>query len=188
MDSALIVCDSPKGVDFYKSFLMQNFCQDIAVVTDGNEAKRRMIEQDFDLCLINAPLRTETGEQLSIDIAEKNICQVILFVKAEVMEEITEKVEDFGVITVSKPISKQMFWSALKLAKVAQRRINMAQKETVKLQKKLDDLKQVSRAKCVLISYLGLSEEDAHKYIEKQAMDMRMTRVEVAQEILNMYE
>ena len=33
------------------------------------------------------------------------------------MEEITEKVEDCGVITVAKPISRQMFWSALKLAR-----------------------------------------------------------------------
>lgn len=74
-------------------------------------------------------LRKESGEQLSIDIAEKNICQVILFVKAEYSEEIMDRVEDYGVITVSKPISRQMFWSALKLARVAQRRITMAQKK-----------------------------------------------------------
>ena len=103
------------------------------------------------------------------------------------MEEITERVEDFGVITVSKPISRQMFWSALKLAKVTQKRIDMAQMENMKLQKKIEDLKLVSRAKCVLIEYQGMSEEEAHKYIERQAMDQRMTRVEVAKDILNRY-
>lgn len=58
-----------------------------------------------------------------------------------------DRVEDYGVITVSKPISRQMFWSALKLARVAQRRITMAQKENAKLQKKLDSLKTVSQRK-----------------------------------------
>lgn len=187
MDRALIVCDSPKGTDFYRDFLLQNGCSDVVVVDNGAEAKRRMIHQDFSICVINAPLRTESGEQLSIELAEKNICQVILFVKAEYMEEITERVEDFGVITVSKPISRQMFWSALKLAKVTQKRIDMAQMENMKLQKKIEDLKLVSRAKCVLIEYQGMSEEEAHKYIERQAMDQRMTRVEVAKDILNRY-
>lgn len=188
MNRALIICDAPKATGFYRDFLIQNEYRDVAVVSNGAEAKRRMVESDFDICLINAPLLTETGEQLSIELAEKNICQVILFVKAQHMEEITEKVEDFGVITVSKPISRQMFWSALKLARVTQKRILMAQKENVKLQKRIADLKLVSRAKCVLIAYEDMDEEAAHKYLERQAMDRRMTRAQVAQEILNRYE
>lgn len=187
MGKAIIVCDAPKGVDFFCDFLSQNDYEDITVVESGEEAKRRLIEQDYDICLINAPLKGSNGEQLSIDIAEKNICQVLLFVKAEYMDEITENVENFGVITVSKPISRQLFWGALKLAKVAQRRISMAQRENEKLQHQLDNLKLVSRAKCLLISYEGMSEEDAHKYIERRAMDDRLTRVEVAREIVHRY-
>lgn len=103
------------------------------------------------------------------------------------MDEVTEKVEDFGVITVSKPISKQMFWSALKLAKVAQRRITMANKQNELLKEKLEDLKLVSRAKILLVSYEGMSEEQAHKYIEKYAMNERMSRVEVAQMVIRRY-
>jgi response regulator NasT len=188
MSSALIVCDSPKGTEFFRNFLVQNFCQDVTVVTNGQEARRSLINGEYDVCVINAPISGESGEQLAIDLAEKNVCQVILFVKVEYMEEVTEQVEDFGVITVSKPISKQMFWSALKLAKVAQNRISMARKENNKLRKKLEDVKIISRAKCVLISYLGMSEEEAHKYIEKQAMDMRLARIDVAKEVLRKYE
>ena len=103
------------------------------------------------------------------------------------MEEITEKVEDYGVITVAKPISRQMFWSALKLARVTQRRLTMARRENAKQQKKIEDLKLVSRAKLVLISYAGMSEEEAHKYVERQAMEERKTRRAVAEEILREY-
>lgn len=188
MSKALIVCDSPKGTEFFEDFLKKNEYEEVIIADNGEEAKRILVEQDFDICVINAPLRGDSGEQLSIDIAEKNICQVLVAVKAEYMEEITERVENFGVITVSKPISKQMLWSAIKLAKVAQRRITMAQKENEKLQKKIENLKIVSRAKCLLISYCNMTEEEAHKHIEHKAMDLRMTRLEVAKDILRTYE
>ena len=187
MGSALIVCDAPKGVDLFRDFLIQNDFEDICVVEGGEEAKRKMSEYDYDICLINSPIKGKNAEQLSIDIAEKNICQVILFVKTEYLEEATEHVENYGVITVGKPINRQMFWGALKLAKVAQRRITMARQESRKLQNKLDNLKMVSKAKCLLISYEGMSEEDAHKYIERKAMDERVTKLDIAKGIINMY-
>ncbi|CBK74306.1 Response regulator with putative antiterminator output domain [Butyrivibrio fibrisolvens 16/4] len=184
MDRALIVCDNEKGTSFYKSFLKENGYIDIVAVTSGPMAKRAILDYDFEICIINGPIGGTSGEELSIDIAEKNICQVILFVKAELLEEISAQVEDYGVITVSKPINRQLFWQALKLAKVAQRRINMAHKENVKLEKKLEDMKIISRAKILLMVEQNISEEEAHKLIEKQAMDRRMTRIEVAREIV----
>ncbi|SFN51475.1 response regulator receiver and ANTAR domain protein [Pseudobutyrivibrio sp. UC1225] len=184
MDRALIVCDNEKGTSFYKSFLKENGYIDMVAVTSGPMAKRAILDYDFDICIINGPIGGASGEELSIDIAEKNICQVILFVKAERLEEISAQVEDYGVITVGKPINKQLFWQALKLAKVAQRRITMAHKESEKLEKKLEDMKIISRAKILLMVENNISEEEAHKLIERQAMDRRMTRVEVAREIV----
>ncbi len=188
MERALIVCDNDKGTQFYKSFLKENGIVDFISVDNGPMAKRTLMEYDFDLCIINGPLGGNLGEELAIDIAETNVCQVILFVKAQYIEEVTASVEDYGVITVSKPINKQMFWQALKLARVAQRRINMAQKESKKLEKKLEDMKVISRAKLLLIMNKGLSEEEAHRYIEKKAMDSRLARVDIALEIINGYE
>ena len=184
MDRALIVCDNEKGTSFYKSFLKENGYLDIVAVTSGPMAKRAILDYDFDICIINGPIGGASGEELSIDIAEKNICQVILFIKAERLEEISEQVEDYGVITVGKPINKQLFWQALKLARVAQRRITMAHKENEKLEKKLEDMKIISRAKIMLMIENNISEEEAHKLIEKQAMDRRMTRIEIAREII----
>ncbi|MDR2650244.1 MAG: ANTAR domain-containing protein, partial [Clostridiales bacterium] len=44
------------------------------------------------------------------------------------------------------------------------------------------------RAKCVLISYLAMSEPEAHKYIEKQSMDMQKTKRVIAEGIVRTYE
>ena len=60
--------------------------------------------------------------------------------------------------------------------------------ENSKLTQKIEDVRIIDRAKCLLISYLKVNEQEAHRYIEKQAMDMRITRREVAEGILKTYE
>ena len=62
------------------------------------------------------------------------------------------------------------------------------EKENTKLKKKLEELRLVDRAKCMLIAYEGMSETQAHRHIEKQAMDTRSTRKTVAEHILRAYE
>ena len=52
------------------------------------------------------------------------------------------------------------------------------------LHEKLMQLRLVSRAKCLLIENRGMTEAEAHHYIEKEAMNSRRTREQVAEEIL----
>ena len=54
-------------------------------------------------------------------------------------------------------------------------------------EQKIQDIRTIDRAKCLLIQYSGMSEEQAHRYLEKQAMDRRMTRREVAEEVLRLH-
>ena len=56
------------------------------------------------------------------------------------------------------------------------------------LEQKLEDLKFIDRAKIALIKQFGYSEDEAHKYIEKQAMNLRVTKREIAMNILRTYE
>ena len=60
--------------------------------------------------------------------------------------------------------------------------------ENRKLCRKIEDMGIVDRAKCVLIQVLKMTEPQAHRYIEKQAMNMRVTRRQVAEELLKTYE
>ncbi len=147
-----------------------------------------MSEQDFDLVVVNSPLTDEIGEKLSCHIIEKGISQVVLIVKSDYYDEISSLVEDDGVITISKPINKSTLWFSLKLAKAAYSRMKKIQKENVKLVEKLEDIKIVSRAKSILISHLNMTEQEAHKHIEQEAMDARIRRRAVAERILRTYE
>lgn len=188
MESALIVSYSEKSLTFFTDMLRSVSCDKIVTAATCGEARRLLLERDFDLCIINAPLSDESGESLSRHISSKGVSQVILAVNAGYYEEVSNAVEDYGVITISKPINKNLFWSALKLAKAAQNKLKAMKAENNKLTQKIEDIRIVDRAKCILISYLNMNEPEAHKYIEKQAMDMRITKRAAAEGILKTYE
>jgi response regulator NasT len=188
MDSALIVSVSEKSKTLISEMLNSSSIHQIVTVDTCGEARRLLLDRVFDLVIINAPLRDESGENLARNIASKRISQVILIVKSEFFEEISAHTEEYGVLTVSKPINQALFWVAIKFAKSAGAQLKSAREENNKLKQKIEDIRIVDRAKCILISYLNMSEQEAHRYIEKQAMDMRSTKRMVAEGILKTYE
>jgi len=188
MEAVLIVSSTEKSIAFFTEVLQSFSVRRIVTVTTCTEARRLLLEQNFDLVLINAPLRDETGESLAMHIATKGISQVILVIKNEYVDEVSDKIEDYGVITIAKPINVNVFKAALKIAKATQSRLKMMHAENTKLIQKIEDIRIVDRAKCILISYLNMSESEAHKYIERQAMDLRITKRAVAERILKTYE
>jgi response regulator NasT len=160
----------------------------VAALQSCGEARRLVMERDFDLVVVNAPLRDESGESFSRHIASKFISQVILVVKSEYFDAVSASCEDYGVLTVSKPVNRSVFWSALALSKAARRMITRIQDENARLKQKIEDIRVVDRAKCMLISFVDMSEREAHRYIEKQAMDLRCSKREIAEGILRTYE
>ena len=100
----------------------------------------------------------------------------------------SEKVEDYGVFVVSKPINKTNFFNVLRLVAVARKKMFGLTDENIRLKARIEELRLIDRAKCTLISVLNISEQEAHRAIEKQAMDMRMTIKDTALQIIKTYE
>lgn len=188
MENALIVSSADKSTSVLTEMLKTAFCETICISKTAGEARRLLLERDFDLVLINSPLNDETGERLAIHIASKDMAQVILLTGSESFDEMSAATENAGVLVVQKPIEKSFFWAALKLARAAISRIKKVQSENQKLKQKIEDIKIINRAKFILVSHLKMDEQEAHRFIEKQAMDIRESRVEIAKGILKMYD
>ena len=200
MPGALIVSSGEKGRDMLCGVLTDMGAGDISTVTSGAEARRGFADADWQVILINTPLSDEFGHELAVFAAGSTgagvgllpwllrIAGVVLLVKAEMADEVAVRVEDAGVFVVPKPLNRALLFGAVKLAQAANRRIMGLQRQNNILQQKIDDIRLVDRAKCALIQYRLLTEPEAHKYIEREAMDSRRTRREVAQAILRMYE
>ena len=60
--------------------------------------------------------------------------------------------------------------------------------ENEKLRHIVEDMKIINRAKLLLITCLNMTEQEAHRYLEKQAMDMRMSKMQIAMQVIKTYE
>ena len=188
MESALLVSHSEKDIAFYTGFLNAASIHQIASAQSCDNARGLILEQDFDLVIVDAPFRDETGEAFSRHVASNGVSQVILLINSESFDSVSAACESEGVLVISKPADKALLWSALSLAKSVQNRVKRIQAENARLKQKLEDIRIIDRAKCLLISYMKMSEQEAHRYIEKQSMDMRSTRRIVAEGILLRYD
>jgi response regulator NasT len=186
--SVLVVSSSDKGADVIMKYLDPTKFTSVTAVKNAGEASRNLISGTYDTIIINSPLTDEFGHELALYAAENSASGIILIAKSEIFDELSSRMEPYGVLTIAKPISASLFHQALSLMTAKQERLKRVEIENAKLRSKIDEIKIVNRAKCTLIQYLNMTEAAAHRYIEKQAMDMRATKVEIAEKILKMYE
>ena len=156
-----------------------------AMAASGSESRRLLDQSGFDLVVINAPLPDEFGHELGLFAAEHTLAGVLLLAKSETASQLGEKVEEYGVLVLGKPFSVSQFHQAVRMAKACHSRLALLESKNDALQKKLAQVRLVDRAKWYLIQNRGLTEEESHRLIEKRAMDARITRGEVAQQILD---
>ena len=187
MESALIVSCTNKDTVFFTEMLKAASIHSITALQSCGETRRYLLERDFDLVIVNAPLRDETGESLARQIVSKGTSQVILVVESEHLDAIAAVCETDGVLTLPKPVDRNLFWLTLALAKSAHNRIKKVQAENERLKLRIEDIRIVDQAKWKLVSHLKMSEQDAHRFIEKQAMDRRSSKREIAEAILKTY-
>lgn len=188
MKKLLLVTKSGKSKVSLFEYLNQIEGYTAEAVFTAKEAESKLLEGLFDLVIINCPLEEEIGDKLAIYAANHTSAGVIILLKNEEIENLAEKMEGSGIIIVNKPVVKAILQQAIKFAQLAKNRIATLQEENVKLQGKIDELKLVNRAKWVLVQYLSMSEEQAHKYIEHQAMNRRLSKKKIAEKILKTYD
>lgn len=189
MNSILIVSSSIKGKNVLLDLLRAiDSRYDIKCVTNGTMAREEIQVINYDLVIINYPLKDETGDALACDISSRCNSNVVLLADSDNSQDIENKLLKYGVVTVSKPISRSIFNTAIKSAIANINKLNKLIEENNKLKKRLDEFKYVSKAKCFLIEYDKLSENEAHRYIEKKAMDTRTTKTQVAISIINRFK
>jgi len=162
-------------------------CELALRAADAGEARRMLPDAPVDLVFICTPLPDEFGVDLAMDLAEYPL-GVLLFVKNELVEQVSYKVEDSGVFTIGLRTSRQELCAAVRLLCALTAKLSLFEKKNRSLQEKMADIRTVNRAKWLLIENLHMTEAEAHRCIEKQAMDTRASRREVAESIIRTYD
>lgn len=147
-------------------------------------ARRNILERYYDLVLINSPLPDETGEDFAVDVTENTNASVLLVTAAAAFENVLLRVSDYGVLVVPKPSPRGRIDKAIRFLTAVQNRVRRIEKKMRTAEEKLEDLRIVTRTKCLLIEKKHMTEEQAHRLIGKWAMDNGISRRRAAEQIL----
>ena len=186
--SVLIVSASHKAEDYLRDILSGGSFAPIASAKSVSEAKRMQLENQYDIVIINTPLPDDFGIEFAERLCEDSSVGVLLFVKNELFEQVSCRVENYGVLTFSRPGSRQSITQAVRLTAATHNRLAAFERKAVKLEAKMKEIRLINRAKWLLIDRFKMTEEEAHKYIEKAAMDNCVKRGEIAENIIRTYE
>lgn len=185
--SVLVVSPAGRGADFLASVFDTPTFDPVVNASSAGEARRLLSSEQYDLIAVNSPLPDETGIDFCIDAAQ-GPSGVMLFVKNDIYEIVSSQCTREGIFVIPKPNTQRNVAQSVTLLCAICERLRKYEKKTRTLREKMDSIRIVNRAKWLLIERLGMTEQDAHGYIEKEAMNRRRTSREIAEEIIRMYE
>ena len=158
---------------------------EISCAFDDRTAERDLSE--FDAVIISTPLRSEFGLNYTAEAAKRTTGCIILLAKTDIAEDVRGRIGFTGAYVLERPFPKAALIQTLRIAMQAKDNILRLERENARLSGQIDDMKLIDRAKCLLIQYLNMTEEQAHSHIQKLAMDSRRRQREVAEDILHTY-
>lgn len=186
--SLLIVSATEKFNTSIKELLPDFKYYPIQEETNISGAKRALADRTFDFIIINSPLPDSDGIRFAIDTASEKNAVVLIMVRNELYNSTFDKISPYGVYALSKPTSKQIVFQAIDWMVCSREKLRRLEKKSLSLEDKMQEIRIVNRAKWLLISELKMTETDAHRYIEKQAMDRCISKRSMAEEIIKLYQ
>ena len=154
------------------------------VLSDFNEARRRVSERVYNIILVD--YAEGEGTDFAIDASE-SLSTILLLTPPSLFEEISYRVEGYGIIAITNPFDQFYFYNMIKAAIAVQYKVQVLSSQTTKLKVKMEEIKLVNRAKMLLMQNMSMTEQEAHRFIEKDAMDRGMKRTAIADEIIKRY-
>lgn len=138
-----------------------------------------------DLLIAVMPLSDGTGVEGIIDVAQRHPqLMTILLVRQEAYEQVSYQCRNQQVFVIAMPFKRQVLAEAASFMLRLRTVMDDKDKELARLRKNLSEIRVITSAKIRLVQTRQMTEEEAHYYLEKEAMDRSLTKKEVAEEIL----
>ena len=156
----------------------------VGQAADGEEAVALAQEHRPDLVVLDVKMPRLDGISAARRIAEQRIAPVLILT-AFGQRELVERARDAGAMAyVVKPFTKNDLVPAIEMAVSRYAEITMLESEVAELSERLETRKAVDRAKGVLQQRLELTEPEAFRWIQKTAMDLRLSMRQVAEGVV----
>jgi response regulator NasT len=155
----------------------------VAQASDGAQAIELVKEHRPDLAILDVKMPILDG----ISAAEEIIATCpVLMLTAFSQRELVDRARDAGVMAyVLKPFTINDLVPAIEIAISRHLQMKSLAAEVADLHDRLETRKIIDRAKGILMAALNLTEPQAFSWIQKAAMDRRLTMKEVAHAVIS---
>ena len=155
----------------------------VGQASNGREAVELVKELSPDLAILDVKMPEMDG----ITAAEQILgTSPVLMLTAFSQRELIERARDAGAMAyVVKPFDIHQLIPAIEIAISRHRQMTSLLKEVADLHERLETRKLIDRAKGILMQALAISEPEAFSWIQRAAMDRRMTMKEVALAVIS---
>jgi AmiR/NasT family two-component response regulator len=151
---------------------------------DGERAVELAEELRPDLVVLDVKMPKLDGISAAEKIAQQRIAPVVILT-AFSQRDLVERARDAGAMAyLVKPFSKSDLMPAVEMAVSRFAEVQLLESEVADLTERLETRKVIDRAKGVLQQQLGISEPDSFRWIQKTAMDLRLSMKQVAEGVL----
>ena len=151
---------------------------------DGEEAVRLAEELRPDLVMLDVKMPVLDGISAAERIATARIAPVVMLT-AFSQRELVERARDAGAMAyLVKPFTQSDLVPAIELAVSRYAEITTLEAEVADLEERFETRKRVERAKSLLQQKYDLTEADAFRWLQKSAMDRRLSMREVADVVI----
>ncbi len=151
---------------------------------DGVRAAELVEELRPDLVILDVKMPKLDGISAAARIAEQRLAAVVILT-AFGQRELVERARDAGAMAyLVKPFSASDLVPAIEIARSRFAELKQLESEVVDLSDRLESRKLVDRAKSTIQETLGVSEPDAFRWIQKTAMDLRLSMRQVAEGVV----
>lgn len=151
------------------------------------EAGQLMEAGSYSAMIVNTPLADSQGLDLCVYVCEKLLYPVVLITSQAAADRIGREFREKGIIVIARPVDKASYRAVLNCLSSVCGLSSKLRQRVGKLEEELEERRLVARAKALLMKNMGMTEEQSHRLIEKQSMDLRRPRKEIAQNILKTY-
>ena len=151
---------------------------------DGAKAIELAEELRPDLVILDVKMPVLDGIAAAEAIASKRIAPVVMLT-AFSQRDLVERARDAGAMSyLVKPFTQSDLVPAIEMAVSRFAEIQHLESEVTDLKDALETRKAVDRAKGILQKELSLTEPEAFRWIQKTAMDLRMSMRQVAEGVV----
>ena len=121
-------------------------------------------------------------------IVLEEIAPVVVLLSEYEIQNYQLLTQEATFVPIVKPINKDILLNTMQILIKTNRNLKKLQTEVNNLKKETDEKEIIKKAKKLLMQYMNLTEDQAHRRIQKQSMDKGISKLKIAEAIILMYE